>query len=53
MTPNAQLAVFPAAGHFLIMQGPQVLFPPIAAFLDAPLPGEHVQALEPPAGTKP
>lgn len=35
--PSAQLAVFPDADHFLIMQSPQELFPPTAAFLDAPV----------------
>jgi pimeloyl-ACP methyl ester carboxylesterase len=38
LIPNAQLAVFPGADHFLIDQGPEKLFPTIAAFLDAPVP---------------
>jgi pimeloyl-ACP methyl ester carboxylesterase len=39
LIPNPQLAVFPGADHFLIDQGPEKLFPTIAAFLDAPVPG--------------
>jgi pimeloyl-ACP methyl ester carboxylesterase len=36
--PNAQLAVFPGADHFLLLQSPEKLLPTIAAFLDAPVP---------------
>ena len=39
LIPNAQLAVFPGADHFLIDQAPEKLFPTVAAFLDAPMPG--------------
>ena len=39
LIPNAQLAVFPGADHFLIHQAPEKLFPMVAAFLDAPVPG--------------
>jgi pimeloyl-ACP methyl ester carboxylesterase len=38
LIPNAQLAVFPGADHFLIVQHPDKLLPPIAAFLDGPMP---------------
>jgi pimeloyl-ACP methyl ester carboxylesterase len=38
LIPNSQLAVFPGADHFLIWQSPEKLFPPIATFLDAPMP---------------
>jgi pimeloyl-ACP methyl ester carboxylesterase len=38
LIPNAQLAVFPGADHFLIHQAPEKLLPTIAAFLDAPMP---------------
>lgn len=36
--PNSELAVFPGADHFLIMQSPEKLLPVIAAFVDAPMP---------------
>ncbi len=36
--PNAQLAVFPGADHFLLWQNPEKLLPTIAAFLDEPMP---------------
>lgn len=39
LIPNAQLAVLPGADHFLIFQNPERMFPAIAAFLDAPMPG--------------
>jgi pimeloyl-ACP methyl ester carboxylesterase len=39
LIPNAQLAVFPGADHFLIQQAPEKLLPTVAAFLDAPMPG--------------
>jgi pimeloyl-ACP methyl ester carboxylesterase len=38
LIPNAQLAVFPGADHFLLWQSPEKLLPTIAAFLDAPMP---------------
>jgi pimeloyl-ACP methyl ester carboxylesterase len=38
LIPNAELAVFPGADHFLIWQNPEKLLPTIAAFLDAPVP---------------
>jgi pimeloyl-ACP methyl ester carboxylesterase len=38
LIPNAQLAVFPGANHFLLWQNPEKLLPTIAAFLDAPMP---------------
>jgi pimeloyl-ACP methyl ester carboxylesterase len=38
LIPNAQLAVFPGADHFLLWQGPEKLLPTIAAFLDEPIP---------------
>jgi pimeloyl-ACP methyl ester carboxylesterase len=38
LIPNAQLAVFPGADHFLIFQSPEKLLPTIQAFLDAPVP---------------
>jgi pimeloyl-ACP methyl ester carboxylesterase len=38
LIPNAQLALFPGADHFLIWQSPEKLLPTVAAFLDAPLP---------------
>jgi pimeloyl-ACP methyl ester carboxylesterase len=38
LIPNAQLAVFPGADHFLIFQAPEKLFPTVVAFLDAPMP---------------
>jgi pimeloyl-ACP methyl ester carboxylesterase len=38
LIPNAQLAIFPGADHFLLWQHPERLLPTIAAFLDAPLP---------------
>ncbi len=37
LIPNAQLAVFPGADHFLLWQHPDTLLPAIAAFLDAPV----------------
>jgi pimeloyl-ACP methyl ester carboxylesterase len=38
LIPNAQLAVFPAADHFLLWQNPEKLLPVVATFLDAPMP---------------
>jgi len=38
LIPNAQLAVFPGADHFLLWQSPETLLPTIAAFLNAPMP---------------
>jgi pimeloyl-ACP methyl ester carboxylesterase len=38
LIPNAQLAIFPAADHFMILQKPDKLLPTIAAFLDSPTP---------------
>lgn len=38
LIPNAQLAVFPGADHFLLWTSPETLLVPIAAFLDAPMP---------------
>jgi pimeloyl-ACP methyl ester carboxylesterase len=38
LIPNAQLAVFPGADHFLLWQHPDKLLPTVAAFLDAPVP---------------
>ena len=37
LIPNSQLAIFPRADHFLIMQSPDKLFATVAAFLDAPM----------------
>jgi pimeloyl-ACP methyl ester carboxylesterase len=37
LIPNAQLAIFPGADHFLIWQAPDKLLPAIAAFLEAPV----------------
>jgi pimeloyl-ACP methyl ester carboxylesterase len=37
LIPNAQLAVFPGADHFLLLQSPEKILPTIAAFLDAPI----------------
>ncbi len=39
LIPNAQLAVFPGADHFLLWQNPEKMLPTIAAFLDEPAPG--------------
>jgi pimeloyl-ACP methyl ester carboxylesterase len=39
LIPNAQLAVFPGADHFLLFQDPEKMLPTIAAFFDAPMPG--------------
>jgi pimeloyl-ACP methyl ester carboxylesterase len=36
LIPNAQLAVFPGADHFLLWQHPEKLLPTIAAFFDQP-----------------
>jgi pimeloyl-ACP methyl ester carboxylesterase len=38
LIPNAQLAIFPGADHFLIVQHPETLLPAVAAFLDSPMP---------------
>jgi pimeloyl-ACP methyl ester carboxylesterase len=38
LIPNAQLAVFPNASHFLIFQDPEKLLGTVAMFLDAPTP---------------
>lgn len=38
LIPNSQLAIFPAADHFMILQKPDKLLPTIAAFLDSPTP---------------
>jgi len=38
LIPNAQLAVFPGADHFLLFQDPEKMLPAIAAFLNAPMP---------------
>jgi pimeloyl-ACP methyl ester carboxylesterase len=38
LIPNAQLAVFPGADHFLLWQNPEKMLPTIAAFLDEPMP---------------
>jgi pimeloyl-ACP methyl ester carboxylesterase len=38
LIPNAQLAIFPAADHFLLWQNPEKMLPTIAAFLNAPIP---------------
>jgi pimeloyl-ACP methyl ester carboxylesterase len=35
LIPNAQLAIFPGANHFLLFQNPDVLLPTIFAFLDS------------------
>jgi pimeloyl-ACP methyl ester carboxylesterase len=35
LIPNAQLAIFPGADHFLLFQDPEKLLPTVAAFLDA------------------
>lgn len=39
LIPNAQLAMFPGADHFMIFQSPEALLPTIATFLDPPQPG--------------
>lgn len=36
LIPNAQLAIFPGANHFLLFQDPDRLLTPVMAFLDAP-----------------
>jgi pimeloyl-ACP methyl ester carboxylesterase len=36
--PNAQLAVIPDAGHFVLFSEPEKLLPTVATFLDAPTP---------------
>jgi pimeloyl-ACP methyl ester carboxylesterase len=36
LIPNAQLAVFPNATHFMIFQDPDKLLGTVATFLDAP-----------------
>ena len=51
--PNTQLAVFPGADHFLIRQGPENLFPPIVAFLDAPMSENDGRESRPAPGKKP
>ena len=38
MIPNAQLAVIPDSGHFVLFSEPEKLLPTVAAFLDAPTP---------------
>ncbi len=38
LIPNAQLAIFPDANHFLLLQSPEKLLPTVAAFLDSPMP---------------
>jgi pimeloyl-ACP methyl ester carboxylesterase len=38
LLPNAELAVFPGADHFLLWQNPEKMLPTIAAFLNAPVP---------------
>jgi pimeloyl-ACP methyl ester carboxylesterase len=38
LIPNAQLAIFPRADHYLLFQNPDALLPTIVAFLDAPAP---------------
>jgi len=38
LIPNAQLAIFPGADHFLLLQSPDKLFATITAFLDSPVP---------------
>jgi pimeloyl-ACP methyl ester carboxylesterase len=38
LIPNAELAVFPDADHFLLWQSPEKMLPTIAAFLNAPVP---------------
>jgi pimeloyl-ACP methyl ester carboxylesterase len=38
LIPNAQLAIFPGADHFLLWQDPEKMLPTIAAFLNAPVP---------------
>jgi pimeloyl-ACP methyl ester carboxylesterase len=38
LIPNAQLAIFPGADHFLLWQNPEKMLPTIAAFLDEPIP---------------
>jgi pimeloyl-ACP methyl ester carboxylesterase len=42
LIPNAQLAVFPGADHFLLWQIPEKLLQTIATFLDAPMPQRKV-----------
>jgi pimeloyl-ACP methyl ester carboxylesterase len=36
--PNAELAIFPAADHFLLFTAPDRFYPTIVAFLDSPVP---------------
>jgi pimeloyl-ACP methyl ester carboxylesterase len=38
LIPNAQLAIFPGADHFMIFQEPEKLLTAVAAFLDSPIP---------------
>jgi pimeloyl-ACP methyl ester carboxylesterase len=39
LIPNAQFAVIPDAGHFVLNVDPEKLLPTVARYLDAPLPG--------------
>ncbi len=39
LIPNAQLAVFPGGDHFLLWTNSEKVLAPIAAFLEAPMPG--------------
>jgi hypothetical protein len=41
LIPNAQLAVFPGADHFLLWQDPEKMLSTIAAFLDGPMPEQN------------
>ena len=37
LIPNAQLAIIPDAGHFVLNDDPEKLLPVVATFLDQPL----------------
>jgi len=39
LIPNAQLAVFPGGDHFLLWTNSEKVLAPVAAFLEAPMPG--------------
>jgi pimeloyl-ACP methyl ester carboxylesterase len=39
LIPNAQLAIIPEAGHYVLNVDPEKLLPTVARFLDAPMPG--------------
>jgi pimeloyl-ACP methyl ester carboxylesterase len=44
LIPNAELAIFPAADHFLLFTAPDRFYPTIVGFLDSPVPATKVPA---------